>query len=82
MKWMRYTGLGIGVAFGVLFLTFAIGEGLSGDFGGIPGPRDSVLLLFGPTSLIAATAVAWKHAQTGGWSPGASLPGYSLPSGL
>ena len=67
MNWMRYTALGIGIAFGVFFLTFAIGEGISGDFGGIPGPDDSVLLLFGPISLIAATAVAWKHERIGGW---------------
>jgi len=67
MKWMRYTALGIGIAFGVLFLTFAIGEGISGDFGGIPDPGDSVLLVCGPISLIAATAVAWKHERIGGW---------------
>jgi len=67
MYWMRYTALGIGVAFGILFLTFAIGEGLSGDFGGIPGLKDCVLLTFGPISMIAATAVAWKHQRLGGW---------------
>lgn len=64
---MRYTALGIGVAFSAFFLTFAIGEGIGGDFGGIPGPDDSVLLLLGPISLIAATAVAWKYERTGGW---------------
>ncbi|MBE9513580.1 MAG: hypothetical protein IMY83_00920 [Chloroflexi bacterium] len=34
--------------------------------GVIPGPRDCVLLL-GPVSLIAATAVAWKHERLDGW---------------
>jgi len=58
MNRTRYTALGIGIAFGASFLTFAIGEGISGDFGGIPDPDDSVLLLLGPISLIAATAVA------------------------
>lgn len=67
MKWMRYTALGIGIAFGVLFLTFAIGKGISGDFGGIPDPKDSALLACGPISLFAATAVAWWHERTGGW---------------
>ena len=61
MKWMRYTALGIGIAFGLLFLTFGIGEGISEGFGGIPDAQDCVLLLFGPISMIAATAVAWKH---------------------
>lgn len=67
MNWMRYTALGIGIAFGILFLTFAIGEVLSGGFRGIPGPRDCVLSLFGPISMIAATAVAWNHQRIGGW---------------
>jgi len=67
MNWLRYTALGIGVAFSAFFLTFAIGEGIGGDFGGIPGPDDSVLLLLGPISLIAATAVAWWRERTGGW---------------
>ncbi len=43
MKWLRYTALGIDIAFGVFSLTFAIGEGISGDFRGIPSPRDSIL---------------------------------------
>lgn len=60
---MRYTALGIGIAFGILFVTFAIGEG----FRGIPSPGDCVLLLSGPISMIAATAVAWKHERIGGW---------------
>lgn len=55
---MRYSALGIGIAFGASSLTFAIGEGISGDFGGISDPRDSTLLACGPISLIAATAVA------------------------
>jgi len=67
MNWMRYTALGIGVALRVLFLTFAVGEGISGDFEGIPNPGDSVLLACGPISMIAATAVAWWHEHTGGW---------------
>jgi len=67
MNWMRYTALGIGIAFGLLFLAFAISEGLSGDLGGIPSPKDCALLLFGPISLIAATAVAWRHERVGGW---------------
>lgn len=67
MNWMRYTALAIGIAFSALFLTFAIGEGISGDFGGIPVPNDSALLLLGPISLIVATAVAWKHERIGGW---------------
>ena len=67
MKWMCYTALGIGIAFGLLFLVFGIGEGISEGFGGIPSPKDCVLLLFGPISMIAATATAWKHEQIGGW---------------
>lgn len=62
MNWMRYTALGIGVAFGLLFLTFALGEG----FKGIPNPQDCVLLLFGPISMIAATTVALNHERIGG----------------
>ncbi len=34
MNWIRYTALGIGIAFGILFVTLVIGEGL----GGIPSP--------------------------------------------
>lgn len=60
---MRYTALGIGITFGLLFLTFALGEG----FKGIPNPQDCVLLLFGPISMIVATAVAWKRERIGGW---------------
>ena len=67
MNCTRYTALGIGVAFSSFFLTFAIGEGLSGDFGGIPGARDSITMVCGPISMIAATAVAWKHERIGGW---------------
>lgn len=67
MIWMRYTALGIGIAFGLLFLTFAIGEGLSEGFGGIPNPEDCALFLFGPISMIAATAVAWRRERIGGW---------------
>jgi len=67
MKWMRHTALGIGIAFGVFFLTFAIGEGISEGFGGIPGPRDCAIFLFGPISMIVATAVAWWRERTGGW---------------
>jgi len=29
MKWLRYTALGIDIAFGVFSLTFAIGGGIS-----------------------------------------------------
>jgi len=67
MSWMRYTALGIGIAFGLLFLTFAIGEGFSGGFGDIPGPNDCIILLFGPISMIAATTIAWNHERIGGW---------------
>ena len=67
MNWMRYTALGIGIAFGLLFLTFAIGEGISEGFGGIPSPKDCVAMLFGPISMIIATAVAWKRERIGGW---------------
>ncbi len=67
MNWMRYTALRIGIALGLLFLTFALGEGVSRDFGGIPSPNDCILLLFGPISMIAATAVAWNHERIGGW---------------
>jgi len=59
---MRYTALGIGIVFGLLFVTFAIGEG----FKGIPSPQDCILLLFGPIAMIAATAVAWNHERIGG----------------
>ena len=67
MKWMRYTALGIGIAFGLLFLTFGIVEGINGGFGGIPILQDCILLLLGPISMIAATAVAWWHERIGGW---------------
>lgn len=63
MNWMRYAALGIGIAFGILFVTLVIGEGL----GGILSPGDCVLLLSGPISMIAATAVAWRHEWIGGW---------------
>jgi len=63
VKWMRYSALGIGIAFGLLFLTFAFGEG----FRSIPNLQDCILLLFGPVSMIAATTVAWKHERIGGW---------------
>jgi len=63
VKWMRYTALGIGIAFGLLFLTFALGEG----FRSIPNLQDCILLLFSPASMIVATAVAWKHERIGGW---------------
>jgi hypothetical protein len=66
MNWMRYTALGIGIAFGVLFLTFAIGGGISGDFGDIPDPGHSVLLACGPIPLITAADVAWWHERVGG----------------
>ena len=67
MNWMRYAALGIGIAFGLLFLTFGIGEGISQGFGGVPGPMECVLLLCGPISMIVATAVAWWHERAGGW---------------
>jgi len=60
---MRYSALGIGIALGLLFLTFAFGEG----FRSIPNLQDCILLLFGPVSMIAATTVAWKHERIGGW---------------
>jgi len=64
---MRYTALGIGIAFSLLFLTFGIGEGISEGFEGIPSLQDCVIFLFGPISMIAATATAWKHERIGGW---------------
>ncbi|MBN2187655.1 MAG: hypothetical protein JW732_09465 [Dehalococcoidia bacterium] len=67
MNWMRYTALGIGIAFGLMFLILGIGEGISEGFGGIPSPIECVLLLCGPISMIAATAVAWQHERIGGW---------------
>jgi len=63
VKWMRYSALGIGITFGLLFPTFAFDEG----FRNIPNLQDCILLLFGPVSMIAATAVAWKHERIGGW---------------
>jgi len=67
MNWMRYTALGIGAAFGLFFLIFGIGEGISEGFGGIPSPHESVIMVFGPISMIAATGVAWWHERIGGW---------------
>jgi len=67
MNWMRRTALGIGIAFGLLFLTIGIGEGISEGFGDIPEPEDCVIFLFGPISMIVATAVAWGHERIGGW---------------
>jgi hypothetical protein len=67
MNWMRYTALGIGAAFGLLFLIFAIGEGISEGFRNLPSPYESVIMVFGPISMIAATAVAWWHERIGGW---------------
>jgi uncharacterized membrane protein HdeD (DUF308 family) len=64
---MRYTALGIGIAFGALFLIFGIGAGISEGFGGIPSPQDCVIIVFGPISMIAATVVAWWHERIGGW---------------
>ena len=63
MNWMRYTATGIGIVFGILFVIFAIGEGLGGN----PNPQDCVLLLLGPISMVAGTAVAWRHERIGGW---------------
>mgnify|MGYP001155750691 CR=1 FL=1 len=67
MKWMRYTALGIGIAFGLLFLIFGIGEGISEGFRNLPSPYESVIMVFGPISMIAATVVAWWHERIGGW---------------
>jgi uncharacterized membrane protein HdeD (DUF308 family) len=66
MKWMRYTALGIGIAFGLLFLTLFIGEALLGE-PSVPSPSDIVIMLLGPFSLIVATCVAWKYERIGGW---------------
>ena len=63
---MRYTALGIGVAFGLLFLVIGIGSAIIEGFV-IPGPQDCVIFLFGLISMIAATATAWKHERISGW---------------
>lgn len=67
MKWMRYTALGVGIAFGLLFIVMGIGSGINEGFTGIPGLQDCILLLFGPISMIVATAIAWRHERIGGW---------------
>ena len=67
MNWMRYTALGIGAAFGLLFLVFGIGEGISEGFRNLPSSYESVIMAFGPVSMIAATGVAWKRERLRGW---------------
>ncbi|MCD6567958.1 MAG: hypothetical protein J7K94_04390 [Dehalococcoidia bacterium] len=67
MNWMRYTALGIGIAFGLLFLVFAFGEGFGEYFSGATGLRDYILLACGPISMILATLVAIKRERIGGW---------------
>jgi len=64
---MRYVALGIGIAFGLLFLVFAFGEGFGEYFSGAIGLRDYVLLACGPVSMILATAIAFKFERIGGW---------------
>ncbi len=59
--------LGIGIAFGLLFLVFAFGEGFGEYFSGAIGLRDYVLLVCGPVSMILATAIAFKRERIGGW---------------
>ena len=67
MKWMRYTALGIGTAFGLLYLTVAVLALLFGTEPSLPSFSDWMILLFGPLSLILATAVALKYERIGGW---------------
>jgi len=67
MKWMRYTALGIGIAFGLLYLTVGILDLLFETEPSLPSLSDWVILLCGPLSLILATAVALKYERIGGW---------------
>jgi len=67
MKWMRYTALGIGTAFGLLYLTVGVLSLLFEAEPSLPSFSDWMILLFGPLSLILATAVALKYERIGGW---------------
>jgi uncharacterized membrane protein HdeD (DUF308 family) len=64
---MRYTALGIGTAFGLLYLTVGVLSLLFETEPSLPSLSDWVILLSGPFSLIVATGVAWKYEQVGGW---------------
>lgn len=64
---MRYTALGIGIGFGLLYLTVGILGLLFEAEPSLPSFSDWVILLFGPFSLIIATGVAWKYERVGGW---------------
>ena len=66
MKWMRYTAFGIGVAFGVLYLTVGILSLLFEAEPSSPSLSDWIILLFGPFSLIVATCIAWEYERIGG----------------
>jgi len=66
MRWVRWTALGIGMAFGSLFLVAGILSLVFDAEAGPPSPSDWVILLFGPVSLIAATCIAWKYERIGG----------------
>jgi len=67
MKWMRYTALGIGIAFGLLYLTVGVLSLLFEPEPSLPNLSDWIILLFGPFSLIVATCIAWKYERIGGW---------------
>ena len=67
MKWMRYTALGIGTAFGLLYLTVGVLSLLFEAEPSLPSFSDWMILLFGPLSLILATAVALRYERIGGW---------------
>ena len=63
MNWMRYTAFAIGAVFGSLFLLFNLGTPLQR----IPGFWETLTLLCGPLTLLAASFLGLKHERFAGW---------------
>jgi len=68
VRWLRYTALGIGIAFGLLYLTVGILSLLFETEPSVPRLSDRIILLFGPFSLIIppASLGSMNGSESGG----------------
>ncbi len=63
MKWMRYAAFSIGAAFGSVFLLFNLGTPVQQR----PEFWETLTLLTGPVTLLAASLVGLKFEKLAGW---------------
>jgi len=66
-KWIRYSAFGIGIVFGLLYLTAGIFNLFWEMELNTLRISDWIILIFGPLSLIVMTCIAGRFERVSGW---------------